>query len=79
MPSTQTQVGHRISQIENGENPFFDTSNERTALLMDAHVEESLASTRPLSGVEREGAPAGRRPKRSNRTSTEYGVSRNYF
>lgn len=72
MPRTQYWAGYRISENENGDNN--DSSSERTALLMDAHVEESMASTRPLSGVEREGIPAGRRPKRSNRTSAEYGV-----
>lgn len=80
MPRTLDRSGQRISDYENGDNqtPVFDTSDddERTALLMDAHVEESLASVRPLSGVEREGAPAGRRPKRPNRTSADYGVRR---
>lgn len=66
---------HRFSDNANSDNEEFDSSNERTALLMDAHVEESLASTRPLSGIERGGAPSGRRPKRANRTSVEYGVS----
>lgn len=73
--TTHNRTGHQTFSNENGENPDFHPSNERTALIMDAHVEESLASSRPLSGVERESAPTGRRPKRTNRTSAaEYGV-----